>query len=1112
MNYFIGDDRERWHTGLPTYERLRYTGVYPGTDLIYYGNKENLEFDFQLSPGADPGRIQMRFEGARSLKIDGKGDMIVTANDGHIRFQKPVIYQPAEDGREDIVAGSFKILKNDTVGFAVVRYDRARPLIIDPIFDYSTYVGGYAEATAIAVDQNGEAYVTGVAEQGFPTTPGSYQPGTLQCSAEDPCPFVAKFNNTGTALLYSSILTGSGVNTAKGIALDANGDAFVVGSTSSTNFPITPGSLQTTNNASATTGFVTELNSTGTSLLYSTYLGGSTSTSVNGVAIDAFGNAYLTGSTQDTNFPTTAGAYRTAATTKTIAGSNSAFIAKLNPTGTALAYSTYLGGSGADASLAVAVDSAGEAYVGGNTTSSDFPVTLGAIQGVRDASNMQAGFVSKLNASGSALVYSTYLSGKAAEYVNSIALDSNANVYATGSTISPDFPITAGAFQPNIGYTSFGYPQVNAFVSELNSAGTSMLYSTFLGGGTSLGVYADEGDEAEGIAVDGQGMVYLTGMACTEDFPVTIGAFEFQNLDGETTGECTAFLTKMNPAPNTRLLYSTFLGGTGNGDAGDYFYGEGGNGLALDSSGNVYLAGFTLSVDFPTTAGVVETAFTGPSKTAFITEFNGSEMMTLPIPTVTLTSSTSSVLFGQPVTFTATVQSANGSNTPTGYVGFNFLELEPSDNEGIGVGFGPWTPVALNGSGVATFTTSSLEALQTPVNAFYLGDANNAPARGTMTQTVMDLPTVTTVTSSANNVPYGSPVQFTATVLDSNGNPAKGFVFFMLGNTAYAQPNLNSTGQATWTNGNGGPTLPVGTDAVEVEYFPNTGYQKSSGTIAETFTPLGTTPDPTFTPPGGSYTSPQQVMPGDANSSALVYYTTDGSTPMPGVSPSMPVGFEITIPVNANETINAVAVASGYSPSNVVSAAYTFLPPPSFAIGPGGTTAMTVTRGSTSGNTGTVSMVGANGFNAAVNLTCSVTTTMTDVNDWPTCRLNPISVSISGTAAQTSTLTVTTTAAYSAENRNRILFWVSPGGTALALALFFGGFRKRRASGAVLGLLMLFVSAGISACGGGSGGSSGNGGGGGVNSGTTVGTYTITVTGVSGTTSATVGTVALTVQ
>ncbi len=1113
VNYFIGDDPGKWHTGLPTFERLRYSKVYPGTDLIYYGNKGHLEFDFQLSPGAAPSNIQMHFEGAKSLRIDGKGNLVVTAKDGQIVFRRPIIYQPAEAGRKDFVTGNFRIIEEDSISFAVSRYDRSRPLIIDPILNYSTYIGTEAGASSIAVDQNGEAYITGWATPDFPTTAGSYEPISSSAGNTFPSgarPFVAKFNSTGTALLYSTFLSGSGIDVAIGIGLDSNGDAFLVGNTTSKDFPTTAGALQSANNASKETGFVTELNSAGSSLLYSTYFGGSTFSSISGVTVDGSGNAYLTGTTQDTNFPTTPGAYKAVQPAKTTAGSNSAFVAKLNPLGTGLIYSSYLGGNQGDVANTIAVDSAGEAYVGGNTTSTNFPATSGAIQSTREASSAQSGFVAKLNASGTALLYSTYLGGSSSDGISAIAIDSSGDAYVTGGTNSPDFPVTSGAFQPKIGYTSFQYPQTNAFVSELNSSGTSLVYSTFLGGGISLGEYADEGDGARAIAVDGQGMVYLTGTACTGNFPITASAFETQNLDGEYSEGCTAFLTKMNPVPNVPLVYSTYFGGTGQQFPNDLSAGDGASGLVLGATGNIYLAGYTGSVDFPTTANVVETAFTCSCSEAFVAEFNVSEMKTLPRPTVTLTSSASAVLFGQPVTFTATVQPASGNSAPTGYVGFNFLEPEVSDNLGTGIGFGPWTTVPLNGAGVASFTTSSLVALQTPVNAFYLGDANNAPAVGTMTQTVTDISTSTTVTSSANNVPYGASVVFTATVLDNKGKPAKGFVFFMLGNISYASPGLDSAGHATWVNGTGGPPLPVGTDTVEVEYFPYTGYQASSGTLAETFTPLGTTPDPSFNPPSGTYKSEQQVTLSDSNSAAIVYYTQDGSTPVPGTSPGYQPGYGMTIPVNASETINAIAVASGYSPSNMVSATYTLQP--SFTAGTGGSNSITVTRGATSGNTGTVSVEGRYGFSGTVGLTCAVTTSMTNVNDTPTCSLSPPSVTISGTTAQTSTLAVNTTAASSAKNEMKRLFWLPAGGTALALLLFFISPKRPRGWPALLGLLTLFVFLSATGCGGSGGGGAGGKGGGGGDSGTTAGTYTITVTGTSGTISASVGTITLTVQ
>ena len=1090
VNYFQGNQPQNWHTGLPTFERLRYAGVYAGIDMIYYGNQGRMEFDFQVSPGADPKSIQMRLEGAQSVKLDHDGNLLVTLGGGHIAFKKPIIYQATEGKAKEPVAGSFKILGANTIGFAVAAYDHSRPLIIDPILNYSTYLGGFAEGAAIAVDQNGEAYITGVATSNFPSTTASYQPRSVRLSPKinttmaSGTPFVAKFNSTGTALLYSTFLGGSGVERANGIAVDANGDAFIVGTTSSTNFPTTTGALQTKNNAGTATGFVAEINSTGTSLLYSTYLGGSTWASVEGIALDGSGNAYLAGTTQDTNFPTTAGAYMTTPAAKSNAAWSSAFVAKVNPAGTALVYSTYLSGSGVDACDAIAVDSAGAAYVGGTTTSNNFPVTGGAAQVAREAKNEQAGFVTKLNAAGSALGYSTYLGGNDTDSVNAIALDAGGDVYATGSTNSSDFPITAGAFQLNIGTSYFGYPQENAFVTELNSSGSAPIYSTFLGGNVSLGPYADEGDTAEAIALDGQGMVYLAGMACTGDFPVTPGAFEPTNLDGLTTGECTAFLTKMNPTPHTPLLYSTFLGGTGNGDASDYFYGEGANGLALDSSDNVYLTGFTLSIDFPTTAGVIETPFpAGPSTEAFVTEFNAGEMQSLPIPTVTLTSNTSSVLVGTPVTFTATVQAASGSNAPTGYVGFNFFQPEASDDEGLDVGFGPWTTVALNGSGVATFTTSSLVYSPTPLNAFYLGDANNAPASGNMSQSVTHIPTTTTVTSNANNVPYGTPVVFTATVLDNTGKPAKGFVAFQLGNLGYATPTLDSNGQATWTNGTGGPPLPAGTDTVTVNFSPDIGYQQSVGTLAETFTVLGATPDPTVTPPGGTYSSTQQVTLADSSPTGVIYYTTDGSTPVPGVSVFALSG--TTVSVNSSETLSAVAVATGYSPSNVVKATYTInLPSPGFTLS-ASSPALTVSSGQQA--TVMLTVTPQTGFNSAVSFSCS------GLAAGASCAFKPANVTPAG-AAVTTTLTITAQTLTAASRRNHRSVFPSTAfpGAALAFGLCLVGCRRRR------DLRHLFLIGTVAAALGSTLGCGGGSGGGGVTGNPTAVTSAVTVTATSG--------------
>jgi hypothetical protein len=1057
VNYFNGPDSKNWHTGLATFERLRYKNVYPGIDLIYYGNQGQLEFDFELAPGADFKSIRIHFEGADNIRLDRNGNLVVTGKGGEVSFKKPLIYQLSERDEREFVAGTFQPAGRNTVAFAISGYDHARPLVIDPILNYSTYIGPLAEGTSIAVDQNGEAFVTGLATLDFPTTAGSYQPvGTPSSSAgniwpEVGKPFVAKFNSQGTALLYSTFLSGSGIDAAYGLALDASGEAFVVGTTSSTDFPITTGALQKANVASQTTGFVTKLNSSGSALVYSTYIGGSASTTIEKVAVDAAGDAYLTGSTLDTNFPVTAGAYMTAAPIKAAGGSGSAFVAKLNPAGTAFGYSTYLGGNEWDAAFALAVDSAGEAFVGGVTTSNNFPVTAGVIQGSRQAGNQQAGFVTKLNSPGSALVYSTYLAGGLTDSVNAIALDSGGNAYAAGSTNSSNFPVTPGAFQSRIGIDYFGDSQTNAFVSEFNSDATALNYSTFLGGGISAGVDANEGDAANTIALDQHGLVYLSGSACTADFPITPGAFELENLDGEYSGQCSAFLTIMNPVPQTPLIYSTYFGGTGNQNPPSDGPTNGDDiiSLALDPSGNVYLTGFTYSVDFPTTAGVIETSFEGPSEEALVAEFNASELKALPVPTVVLTSNTSSTQFGQPITFTATVHPASGNTPPTGYVGFNFLQQELSDTGpvGSGVGFGAWTTVPLNGSGVATFTTSSLQALQTPVNASYLGDGNNAPSSGTMTQTITYIPTVTTVTSSANNVPYATPVVFTATVLDNAGKPAPGFVFFAAAGV-YGQ--LNAAGQATWTNGVGASPLPVGTDSVKVVFSPDIGYQSSSGTISETFTALGVLPAPTFSPPPGTYTSAQQVVLADAISTAGVYYTIDGSTPVPGISPQFLNGLPIMI--NSSETINAIAGLPGYSPSNVVSAPYIInLPPPDFSISLA-SPVMYVSAGASDATIVTINVV--SGFAQSVSFSCS------GLPANVTCAFSPAAVN----GYATSTLTVTASTAAKADARTAEL----PLAPVAAIGAMLGciGLRRRRIW--LFALLVCTLSLGsLVACGGG---------------------------------------------
>jgi hypothetical protein len=581
-NYFIGNDPKKWQTNVPTYAKVKYENVYPGIDLVYYGNQGKLEYDFVVAPGADPKAITLGFAavGSAPLQIDAQGDLLVQTGDGAVQFHKPVVYQKQPSalsgqpsvGLDDrqwnrrVLDGRYVLSTNNRVQFQIPDYDKNEPLVIDPVLSYSTYLGGSGADTAsgIAVDSSGNAYVTGnTLSSDFPTA------SPLQsANGGGGDAFVTKLNAAGNALVYSTYLGGSGADAANGIAVDSSGNAYVTGSTSSTNFP-TNGPLQAANGGFSD-AFVTKLNAAGNALVYSTYLGGSGVDTAYGIAVDSSGNAYVAGVTNSANFPT-ANPLQPAS-----GGDYDAFVTKLNATGNALVYSTYLGGSGREQANGIAVDSSGNAYVTGRTSSTNFPTnsplqparggagcTLNTLPCANDA------FVTKLNAAGNALVYSTYLGGSDNDQGLSIAVDSSGNAYVTGSTLSSDFP-TASPIQPANGGGT------DAFVTKLNAAGNALVYSTYLGGsGTDL---------AYGIAVDSSGNVYVTGGTSSTNF---LTADPIQPLNG---GGGDAFVTKLNTAGNARV-YSTYLGGSG----ADTAYG-----IAVDSSGNAYVTGNTTSADFPT--------------------------------------------------------------------------------------------------------------------------------------------------------------------------------------------------------------------------------------------------------------------------------------------------------------------------------------------------------------------------------------------------------------------------------------------------------------------------------------------------------------------------------
>jgi hypothetical protein len=591
VNYFVGDP-SRWRRSVPSYARVRYHGVYPGIDLVFYGNQGQLEYDFVVAPRANPAAIRLVFEGT-SLRVDTGGDLVGAVGGGEIRMRKPLLYQDVAGVRVPI-RGEWLLADAGQVGFRVAAYDRTKPLVIDPILSYATYLGGSLDdvGAGIAVDDAGNSYVTGfTTSMNFPRT-GTAVQATLAGSNDA---FVTKLDPTGSTLVYSTYLGGSGSEAASDIAVDSLGNAYVTGATLSPDFPTTAGAVQAF--GGATDAFVTKLNSTGSALVYSTYLGGNDVDTGGGIGLDAAGNAYVAGSTLSPDFPTTPGAYQTIPRSglpapPTFTPSRyDAFVTKLLATGS-LGYSTYLGGTDSEVGADVAVDSAGNAYLTGSTRSDDFPTTPAAFQSSRGGLD-EAAYVTKLDASGSFLQYSTYLTGSHHDFGSGIAVDAAGSAYVTGGTQAADFPTTPNAAQPTFG------GDADAFLTKLQPDGTALAYSTYLG---------SSGQEwADDVAVDSGGNAYVTGTTRSTDFPTTPGAFQ----PASGGGFYDIFVAKLNPVSGA-VIYSSYLGGS---DA------EAIPAVAVDPAGSAYVTGFTVSEDFPVTPAAFQPAF-GGERDAFVAKIS----------------------------------------------------------------------------------------------------------------------------------------------------------------------------------------------------------------------------------------------------------------------------------------------------------------------------------------------------------------------------------------------------------------------------------------------------------------------------------------------------------
>ena len=590
-NYFVGS-RDQWRTGVAQYGRVRYTAVYPGIDLIYYGAQNRLEYDLVLQPGADAGRIRMKFRGAHGLRIDAAGNLLVQAGDSEIVQRRPVIFQETASGERKGVEGRYKLLGANLVGVELAEYDRSRTLTIDPVLVYSSLLGGGGTdaVTAVKTDRAGMVWVTGYTT----STDLAGNDASLQASSTAGQKiFLARINpkaDPNSALLYFTYIGGSGTDIPNAMAIDAAGYIYVAGSTTSADFPVS-GEVTQKNVNGASDAFMLKFDPTATGsnqLFYCTPFGGADTDAANGIAVDAAGKIYVTGTTRSADFPLTGSAY---AGVKY--GPQDAFIVKFDlTTSPTLVYSTYLGGELRDYGQSIAVTPNGTVYVAGATESAQFPQAgaqyRGAFAGFLDIWVAQM----DLTKSGvDSLLYTTYLGGSDLEEVGAIALDATGKLLLTGYTMSSDFPVTPDAARPSLGGNA------DAFIVRLDFTHPQdgfVNYATYLGG--------ISGDAGYGVTTDAAGNIYVTGYSLSSDFPVTDDAIV------KTGGVGTeVFVAKLTPAG--KLTFSTYLGATGQ---------HVGYGIAVANDGTMYVGGVTDIQDIFISANASQNGYGGGVSDGFL--------------------------------------------------------------------------------------------------------------------------------------------------------------------------------------------------------------------------------------------------------------------------------------------------------------------------------------------------------------------------------------------------------------------------------------------------------------------------------------------------------------
>jgi hypothetical protein len=650
-NYLIGDDPRKWRTRVPQFAEVMYRNVYPGIDLDYRGDDRALEYDLTVAPHANAGEIAFVLEdnGKRlTTKITPDGDLIVGLASGELRLQEPHLYVGngcVTDDQEPnygdkptcrrLAGGRFALdRRGETsaeVRFELPAYDHSQTLVIDPSVLFSTFLGGTIDdgATGIALDSSDNVYLVGqTTSPDFPTTPGGYQ---AQLNGNSDV-FVTKMSNDGSHLIYSTYLGGSNAEYGYGIAVDSANNAYVTGETYSADFPLVNAFLSQNQSG---TGFVSKLNTDGTALIYSTFLGGSLEGASNAIAVNGNGEAVVAGRTYSTDFPVV-NAYQS-----TNSGNSDGFLTKLSADGKSAVFSTYFGGTSNDYVQAVALDPSGNIYLAGITGSTNFPTTAGSYQPQFISNPWGSSFVSEFNASGTKLVYSTFL---VASQAFGITANSSGNAYVTGLAGETGFPVTSGAFQTVQG----GGSSTDAFVTEFSAGGSSLVYSTYLGGNNE--------DTGASIALDASGNAYVTGETASVNFPLKnpVQAAGYAGVPD-------VFVSELNSA-GSELIFSSYLGG-----GADGFGDQQGNAIAVSSSGDIYLAGSTSTPDFPL-VNPFQQEFLG-FQAAFV-----ARLSTLPAPAI-LTSPTSLTLPSEVVGVPSPAQTITVTNNGSASLPFASISV-----------------------------------------------------------------------------------------------------------------------------------------------------------------------------------------------------------------------------------------------------------------------------------------------------------------------------------------------------------------------------------------------------------------------------------------------------